>query len=541
MFSRSKRACVIGAAVLVACSGSGLAGDWPQWGGRDGRNMVSLETSFPASFNPGKKRPSGGGIDPATTENVRWSARLGSQTYGNPTVAGGRVFVGTDDAVLARDSRLKRTRGGLVLCLEEATGKLVWRLVVPKRTGFAKEIHFGHQHLGTCSSPTVDGDRVYAVTSASDVVCLDVNGLADGNDGPFKDEARFMVPRGSPPVTLEPSDADIIWIYDMMTELSVAPHDAASNSVLIHGDFLYLGTSNGVDKPHAKMVSPDAPSLIVLNKHTGKLAATEGEQISRRLYHAQWSSPSLGTVGGRALVFFGGGDGVCYAFEALTSMPKTPVLLKKVWSYDCIPREYKYRNGKLIRYYDGDKRKKRGNKNDGLYIGPSQIIATPVFHTNRIYVAIGQDPAHGRGKGMLHCIDATKTGDITASGTIWSYGGVERTMSTVAVADGLVYCADFGGHLHCVDADTGACVWVHDTTSDIWGSPFVADGKVYLGTKKNLWVFATGRRPRVLSEIRLGSPVYSTPITANGVLYVASQQYLWAVAADTPHDAARGS
>jgi outer membrane protein assembly factor BamB len=110
-------------------------------------------------------------------------------------------------------------------------------------------------------------------------------------------------------------------------------------------------------------------------------------------------------------------------------------------------------------------------------------------------------------------------------------------MSTVAVAGGLVYCADFAGHLHCVDADTGAPLWVHKTGSDVWGSPFVADGKVYLGTKKNFWVFAAGRAPKVLSETRLGSPVYSTPITANGVLFVASQQYIWAVRPDAPRTA----
>ena len=48
--------------------------------------------------------------------------------------------------------------------------------------------------------------------------------------------------------------------------------------------------------------------------------------------------------------------------------------------------------------------------------GPSEINATPVFWKNRIYVAVGQDPEHGEGVGLLHCIDATKTGDITATG-----------------------------------------------------------------------------------------------------------------------------
>ena len=48
------------------------------------------------------------------------------------------------------------------------------------------------------------------------------------------------------------------------------------------------------------------------------------------------------------------------------------------------------------------------------------------------------------------------------------------------MADDLIYISDFSGYLHCLDANTGQPYWVHDTFASIWGSPFVADGKVYL-------------------------------------------------------------
>jgi outer membrane protein assembly factor BamB len=285
-----------------------------------------------------------------------------------------------------------------------------------------------------------------------------------------------------------------------------------------------------VDRSHERIVSPKAPALVALDKHTGRLLATEDEKISSRLFHCQWSSPSLGQVGGRTLIFFGGADGVCYAFEALTQVPEKPVHLRKVWSYDCNPPSYRFRDGKPIRYTDGDRRRRRSpNRDDGLYVGPSEIIATPVFYQNRVYVAIGQDPMHGRGKGLLHCIDATQTGDITATGRIWSYDGLDRTIASATIADGLVYITDIAGRLHCLDAATGRCSWVYDTKAETWGGVLVADGKVYFGTRKEFLVMAAGKEPRVLSRVRLGSPVFSTPIAANGVLYVASQQYLWAV------------
>jgi outer membrane protein assembly factor BamB len=519
-------------AALVCAEGlvpRALAADWPQWGGTDSRNLVSAETGLPDTFAPGNKNPDSSGIDPATTKNVKWTARLGSAAYGNPTVAGGRVFVGTDDA-LPDDPRFKRANGGLLRCFDEADGHVLWQLAVPERGNLPKDLHFTHQYLGICSSPTVEGDRVYVVTCADEVLCLDVHGQANGNDGSFQDEGQYMVGPDKPPVQLGPSDADIIWRLDLIDELGIRPHDAASCSILIHGDLLYLSTSNGVEVTHTRILAPEAPAFIAVNKRTGKLAAFENEKLSARLYHAQWCSPSLGKVGNRTLVFLGGGDGVCYAFEALEEVPEKPAPLKIVWSFDAIPPEYKYRDGKAIPYYDGDKRKSNGpNKNDGTFVGPSEIIGTPVFADGRVYFAIGQDPAHGRGRGMLYCVDASGTGDITKTGCVWRYDGLDRSLSTVAVGDGLVYAMDVAGRLHCVDAATGKLCWVEDTKAEAWGGPLVADGKLFFGNKKDFYIMRAGREPRILSKIRLGAHVYSTPVAANGTVFVASERYLWAV------------
>jgi len=516
-------------AVITASSSRGA--DWPQWCGHADGNMVCGETGLPDTFEPGRKAPNGSGIDLASTENVKWVARLGSNAYGNPTVSDGRVYVGTDDLTLAEDRRFDRTKGGLIKCFDEETGELLWQLATPvRRKGLHAEVHFGHQHLGVCSSPTIEGDRVYVVGSAGDVLCLDVAGQANGNDGVYQDEGRFMAGEDRPAIELGPGDGDIIWRYDPLDELQVCPHDAASCSILICGDILYLGTSNGVDGPHENVVVPEAPAIIALEKHTGRLVAEEAIDLSRRLYHAQWSSPSSGQVDGKTLVFFGGGDGWCYAFEALGEVPETPEELRLVWSYDCLPAHFRYRDGKEILYYEGDKRKSWStNENDGKFVGPSQVIATPVFHRGRVYVPVGQDPAHGRGRGMLHCIDASGQGDITQTGCIWSYDGLDRSMSTVTVADGLVYAADIAGCLHCLDAEDGRVLWTHETNAETWGGALLADGKLFLGNKREFFVLAAGRELNVLSEIRLGAPAYSTPVAANGVLYVASQRYLWAV------------
>ncbi|MBN2138019.1 MAG: PQQ-binding-like beta-propeller repeat protein [Sedimentisphaerales bacterium] len=517
---------VIVVVYILSTSLSALGADWPQWGGRNNRNMVSAEKGLPDSFEADKDKAVAG-----TARNVKWLARLGAYAYGNPTVADGRVFVGTNAQTLSSDPRYDYTRGGLIKCFKEDSGELLWQFGMPERHDLPPGIHFGLQHLGICSSPTVDSDRVYIVGSNAEVLCLDVRGQTNGNDGPFKDEGTYMAGPGKPLIEINEKDGDIIWRFDLIEELGVYPHDAASCSILIVGDMLYLSTSNGVDEPHDKVLAPLAPSLVVLDKRTGELLATDNEKIGTRLWHAQWASPSCGEVGGRMLIFLGGGDGICYAFEALVSAGDEPTHLQKAWSYDCNPPKFRFLDGKEIPYYRGDKRKGSSpNKNDGNYLGPSQIIATPVLYGDRIYIAIGQDPAHGRGKGLLHCIDATKTGDITKNGCIWTYDGLDRSMATAAVADGLVYLVDIGGRLHCLDADTGEQCWVYETNKETWGGPLLADGKLYFGNERNFYIMAAGREAKLISSMRMSAPVHSTAVAANGVVYIASNRYLWATA-----------
>ena len=248
---------------------------------------------------------------------------------------------------------------------------------------------------------------------------------------------------------------------------------------------------------------------------------------------------ALGTIGGQKLLFFGAGDGFCYAFETLAGVPEKPVKLKTVWSYDCNPPEYKACDGLdwVTRYCMGDKRWGTNN-NDGTFVGMSEIVGTPVFLSNRVYVALGRDPEHGRGRGALHCIDATKKGDITQTGRIWIYQGLDRTLSTASVADGLVYIGDLAGRLHCIDADTGQCYWVHEANSQVWGSTLVADGKVYFPTTKNLVILAAGKKKNVLGQVNMGAPIYASPVAANGTLYITSKTgWLWAVWQGAPQSA----
>jgi len=501
--------------LLLTLISPAQSADWPQWGGQNIRNMYSPQRGLPDAFGKIDFKPGSDEISTNAIKNLKWIAKIGSQSYGNVTVAGGKVFIGTNNEP-ERDPKHHGDRS-ILLCFDEKTGAFLWQLVVPKlASGKVND----WESLGLLSSPTVEGDRVYLVTSRCEVICLDVNGMANGNDGPFKDEAKYVIKdiAGAAPIQPGPQDADIIWVYDMMDEMGVFPHNASNCSVLIVDDIVYTCTSNGQDWTHSNIPSPNAPSFLALDKKTGKFLGEDDAKIGPHILHGQWGSPTLAVVNGKKQIVFGGGDGWCYSFDAIPVETPDGPFLKTVWKFDANPPDYKKdKDGKPIKYPAAE--------------GVSEINATPVFWKNRIYIATGQDPEHGEGVGILTCIDATKTGDVTATAKIWEYRGIHRSISTVSLDPdtGLLFVGDFSGYVHCLDAETGKVYWTHDMKAHMWGSTLVADGKVYVGEEDgDFVVLAATKEKKLISETNLGSAVYGTPVVANGTVYMQSNTHLFA-------------
>lgn len=480
MSKKNLTAALLGIAVVTTLSlaeplAKAKKGDWLMWGGSLDRNMVSGETNIPASWDLEKG------------QNIVWTAPLGSQTYGNPVIANGRIFVGTNNGGHLR----KGIEGdkGVVVCIDAKTGKQLWQMTHDKLpTGRVND----WPEQGICSTVCVVGDRAYYVSNRAELICADVEGFHDGeNDGPFTDEQYK-----------EKEDGDIVWAFDLIEELGSFPHNLATSSPAVWEDIVFINTSNGVDEGHLDMPMPDSPDFAAINARTGALIWTG--KTEHKILHGGWSSPAVGKVGDEMQVVFAGGDGWAYAFEPKTGKP--------LWKFDLNPKDSVWVLGG------------RGTRNN--------IIATPVIHDNKVYLCVGQDPEHGEGIGHLYAIDATKRGDITESGKVWHLGGEDfhRSMSTVAIADGLLYAADLSGFLYCLDAATGKVHWKHDTFSAIWGSPYVVDGKVFLGDEEGeVVVLAHGKEEKVLATNDMRNAVYTTPVAANGRLYVTNRRMLVAI------------
>ena len=157
-----------------------------------------------------------------------------------------------------------------------------------------------------------------------------------------------------------------------------------------------------------------------------------------------------------------------------------------------------------------------------------------MVYDDKVFIGVGQDPEHGEGAGHLWAIDARGEGDITETGVVWHFGDEDfnRTMSTVAIADGLLYAADLSGFVYCLDLETGKPYWTYDTFAAIWASPFVADNKVYIGDEDgDVAVLKAGKEMELLAEINMGSAVYTTPVAKDGTLFIGTRNRLFAIAA----------
>ncbi len=483
--------------LAVAAVRSVLSRDQPQWGEAWSRNMVSAEKNLPAAF------------DPKTGSNIKWSARLGSESHGSPIIAGGRVYVGTNN----NEPRNPKHQGdrGVLMCFDEQTGAFLWQLVVPKRS---EDPYLDWPNSGFASEVTVDQGKAYVVSNRGEVLCLDPAGLANGNDGPFQDEAKHQTPAGDPVIPTDETDADILWLFNMVADAGIWTHDGAHSSILVDGDFLYVNTGTGVDNTHRKVRTPDAPSLIVLDKGTGRMLAREREGIAPNIFHATWSAPSMTRVNGRKLIFFAGGNGILYAFEPLEKPPGTGEVatLRKVWQFDPDPAGPK----EAVHRFTTNRRE-----------GPSNIYGMPVCVEGRVYLSSGGDLWWGKNEAWLRSLDVT---GADGAREVWRFALERHTMSTAAVTDQFVFTADCGKMMVCLDRQTGKLLWNHELKGEIWASPYVADGKVYLGSRRgDFWVFAAKGEKEILSAVELGAPVSGTATAANGTLYVNSMTHLFAI------------
>ncbi len=497
-------------AFMVLAAGLSIGADWPQWGRDATRNAVSPEKGAPVSF-----QFTGEGKG-ALGAGVIWEARLGTMTIIPPVVADGLVWIGTNAREPAGPFLANEWDGGVLMCLRESDGKVLWQHRSPRRRGKDKDgqwfFDFGRSALG--SAPLVEGERLWYVNNRNEVVCFDIGPLRRGTGTPT-----------------------VVWKLDLREQLDVFPRlpimqSGFAASVAGYKDKLYAVTHNAADAYNGPGVpKPDAPSLVCLDKATGKVLWSDNSP-GRNIIDCQISSPLVAEINGRAQVIVGQGDGWLRSFDGVTG--------RRLWQCDLNAKDAVYQ-------YQG------GTRN--------YPVATPVLYRGRVYIATGRQVEEEGGFGCLYCIDPGREGDVSAeleagpkkgrpnpnSAVVWRtpatmpvelrnalqlpagrrhYFG--RTVASCTVHDGLVYAVEFDGLLFCFDADNGKTYWIEDLRARLRGQPLWLDGHVYV-VADDIYIFAHGRAKRPVATIDSTQAMRTGLVFANGTLYVTTDATLYAI------------
>lgn len=434
--------------------------DWPQWGGTRLKNNVSGVTNLPRQWNIGKFDRRSGEWDKTNAENIAWYADLGSQTYGNPVVSGGRVFVGTNNGA----GHLKRYPAqvdlGCLLAFSEDDGAFLWQ-------HSSEKLITGRVHdwplQGICCAPLIEGDRLWFVTSRGEVRCLDTEGFHDGeNDGAVQGEPARVADLV---LATEPGKAALAGLVegklsDSLVEALASAGEEVSGDVKVAVDkegvaWTATGNFGGVDRTLSfKKAGPklsafktlgvddkrDADVIWVFNMME-ELGTSQHNMCSCSVTtygdflfvntsngldesHLNLPAPDAPTflcmnknTGEVLWKDSSPGSNILHgqwsspAVAELGGVPQVLFCGGDGWLYSFKANGGVDGKGEMLWKFDCNPKESKwviggeGTRNN--------LIATPVVYNDLVYIAVGQDPEHGEGEGHFWCIDPNKRGNVS--------------------------------------------------------------------------------------------------------------------------------
>jgi outer membrane protein assembly factor BamB len=411
--------------VLVSAAPDSRSGEWPQWRGpnRDGVSKdTGLLTQWPESGPP-----------------LAWKATGLGTGFSSLAIAGGKIFTLGD-----------REGSQQLIALNGKDGKILWSTKV----GPVWEDQF----LGPRSTPTVDGNRVYALGTDGDLVAADA---ATGKE---------------------------VWRKNMERDFGgrVMSSWKWSESPLVDGDRL--------------IVTPGVPSamLVALDKKTGKeiWRATAPELGSNGKTGAGYSSVMISNGGGvkqyvqltgRGLVGIRASDG------------------KFLWSYNQVANGTANIPTPVVKgdyvfsstgYQTGSALLKLTRSGDGVAAQEVYFLPAKTFQNHHGgFVLLGDHiyAGHGHNRGYPICLEMA-TGKVVWGGEGSEAKGPGTGSAAVTAADGHLYFRYQNGKMALIEAtpqgyrEKGAFD-IPGVDKPSWSAPVVLGGKLYLREQDTLYVY----------------------------------------------------
>ncbi len=399
---------------------------------------------------------------------------------------------------------------------------------------------------------------MYYVSNRCTVVCADVDGFANGNDGVQTEKYK------------DKTDVDIVWEYDMIKELDVFPHNMSAGCPLIVGDMLFIVTANGVDESHINLPSPDAPSFIALNKNTGKLV-WKSNVPGKNIMHGQWSNPMYAEIDGVKQVIFPGGDGWLYGFTPDNGRADLEVRRqpegRRVRARRRRRPQRLHRHARRVRQQDLHRRRPGP--------GAHQRHRPLLLHRPRRKKGDISKHLEGPKKKNEEGKEVATEQPNPNSCEVWQYGGDDkrqwaprdfkfgRTMSTACIVDEVVYISEIQGLPPLPRReDRRALLAVRHQGRDLGFAVLRGrEGVSGVTSGGDLFVFKHDKKPKAIdateaakeapdrkaaraihtakraetekeflvAKVEFPAGIRSTPIVANGVMYVMTENTLYAL------------
>lgn len=377
---RSKAVWHIGFVFLLPTT-LALGNDWPSWRGPEQTGMTREKAPVQTWSESG--------------ENLLWKSDIGGRT--TPIIMNGRLYTiaptGEEDCLQEQ-----------VVCLDAENGKTIWRHkfnvyhtdIVENRVGWTAPV--GDPETG----------NVYVHGTGGDLIAFDRDGKILWERSLAEEFGRYSGYGGRLHTPIVDEDKVIISIVYILSQWGTGPAKAGHR-------------------------------YYAFDKRTGEVLWAS--QPGGRPHDTTYATPVVAVINGKRMLIAPNADGNVYGMLARTG--------EKIWTFQL---------------------SKRG------------LNTSPVVEGNYVYVSHSEENLDGTEMGRLVCIDASKTGDITQSGEVWRYEGLGVGYASPAVANGRVYAAVNSAKLFSLDAKTGKEKWVHNLGTVMRGSPTVtSDGVIYVG------------------------------------------------------------
>lgn len=234
------------------------AGDWPQFRGptEDGHATAK---ELPTEWSREK--------------NIAWRTEIPGRGWSSPALHKGRIYLTTAVVTAGEESSPKADRSLRAVCLDAASGHIVWDREVFTQNGATAPDSIHRKNGHASPTPLIDGNRLYVHFGHQGTACLDLSGVKV-----WENRSLFYQPQhgnGASPILV---DGKLVFSCDGRDEQFVAALNASDGALAwkfnrpteARSKFAFATSSVFTINGKPQIISPGADMVNALDPVTGK-------------------------------------------------------------------------------------------------------------------------------------------------------------------------------------------------------------------------------------------------------------------------------